>query len=117
PLEAAEICRTCGVSHLSQLYACACRDLAPVDLDFLEITAARMNDHSADSAVAHEKIRTSPKNEQRQMFIAAKTDQFCEGLFGARLDPKLCGTANAQRRMIRHWLIKADLTLFAHNSL
>src|SRR5438045_8334180 len=51
------------------------------------------------------------------MFVEAKANEFREDLFGARLDPKLRGTANAQRRMFRQWLVKADLTLFTHNRL
>ena len=115
PFESAEICCTRGVSHLSQLYARPCCDFAPVNLDFLEIAAVRMNDHPADPAVTNEKIRATPDYEQRQMFVATKANQFREGLFSARFDPKLRGTANAQRRMIRQRLVKADLTLFADN--
>src|SRR4030095_3407829 len=117
PFQSAEICRTRGIRHLPQFYAGTCGNFASIDLDFLEIAAPRMNDHAADAAVANEKIRTSPDNEQRQMFIAAKSNQFRESLFRARLDPKLRGTANAQRRMVRQRLVKADLTVFAHNSL
>jgi hypothetical protein len=76
-----------------------------------------MNDHAADAAIANEEIRTSPDYKKRQMFIAAKANQFREGLFGAGLNPKLRGTANAQRRMIRQRLVKADITFFAHNGL
>src|SRR5262245_51004224 len=74
-----------------------------------------MNDNPANAAVADKKIRSASDNEQLQMFIAAKTNEFREGLFGARLGPELRRTANAQRRVVRQRLVKANLTLFAHN--
>src|SRR5262249_17936039 len=116
PFESAEICGTRGVSYLPQFYACACGDFAPIEFDFFEIAAPGVNDPPADAAVANEKIRTSPDNEQRQVFIAAKANQFRKGPFGPRLDPKLGGTANAQRGMVLQWFVKADLALFAHKS-
>src|SRR6185369_6659182 len=115
PFESTEICRACSIGYLPQFYPCACGDFAAVDLDFFEIATMRMNDNPANAAVADKKIRSASDNEQRQMFITAKTNEFREGLFGARFDPKLRGAANAQRRMIRQGLVKADLALFAHN--
>ena len=49
------------------------------------------------------------------MFLATKANQFRESLFGTRFDPKLRGTPDMERRVIRQWLVKADLTLFAHD--
>src|SRR5262249_47549889 len=115
PFEPSKICRSRRVSDLPQLYARACSDFAPVDPNFLKIAAVWMNDYPADAAVSHEKIRASSDNKQRQMFVAAKTNQLREGLFRARLDPKLRGTANPQSCMVRERLVKAGLPLFASN--
>src|SRR5437764_908877 len=59
PFKPAEICRTRGVSHLPELHARACGDFAPLDLDFLEIAAVRMNDYPADAPVANKKVRSA----------------------------------------------------------
>src|SRR5262245_16950042 len=115
PFESTEICRACSIGYLPQFYPCACGDFAAVDLGFFEIAAVRMNDNPANAAVADKKIRSASDNEQLQMFIAAKTNEFREGLFGARLGPELRRTANAQRRVVRQRLVKANLALFAHN--
>jgi hypothetical protein len=46
----------------------------PSIVDFLEVAAVWMSNDTADAAVAHEKIRTSSDNEQRQMFICGKSE-------------------------------------------
>src|SRR4030095_4043264 len=53
PFESAEICAARGIGNLFQLRADTRGDFAAVDIDLFEIAAGRVNDHSADSAIAH----------------------------------------------------------------
>src|SRR5947209_17054176 len=89
PLESAEICCARRVSNFPQLYACACSDFGAVDLDFIEVAAARMNHYTADSTVADKKIRSTTHCEKRQVFIPTKSNQIRKRLFIPQLDPKL----------------------------
>ena len=46
----------------------------PETSTLIEFTAARMNHHTANSAVAHEQIRTATNDEERQDFRAGKSE-------------------------------------------
>ena len=74
-----------------------------------------MNDHAANSAIAHQQIRSAPDHKQRQILAPAKSDQLRERRFGARLDPELRRPAHAQRRMFRKRFVEPDIALFANN--
>src|SRR6266540_2575186 len=117
PFESAEICRARRVSNFPQLHACARGDFGAVDLDFLEVSAAWMNHHTADATVAYKKIRAATHCEKRQVFIPAKPNQIRKGFFVSRLDPKLCRPAYAQRGVFRERLVKADVPFFADDRL
>jgi hypothetical protein len=76
-----------------------------------------MNDHAANSAVAHEKIRSAPDDEQRQIFAPAKANQFREGRLGARLDPKLRRDRQRAASCVSQRFVKPDVALFADDRL
>src|SRR4029077_4331163 len=117
PFESAEICRARCISNFPQLPPGACRDFAAVHLDFIEITAIRMNHHATDSTIADKKIRSATHHEKRQVFIAAKPNQLRKGVLALGLDPKLRRAPYAQRRVFRKRLVKTDISLFAHDRL
>ena len=76
-----------------------------------------MNDHAANAAVAHEQIRAASNDEKRKIFQPAKANDFGEGTFVARLDPKLRRTADAQRGVLGERFVKAHFAFFAHDLL
>src|SRR5437016_2824918 len=75
PVESAKICRPRRISNFPQLHACACSDLGPVDLDFVEIAAVRVNHHATNPTIADKKIRASTHHEKWEVFIPAKSNQ------------------------------------------
>ncbi len=87
-----------------------------MNVDLVEVAAARMNHDTANSAVAHEQIRSATDDEERQIFAPAKTNQFRESFFVPRLDPKLRRPADAQGRVFRERLVKPDVALLARRS-
>ena len=115
PFESAEICRPRRISNFPQLHACACSNLGPVDLDFVEIAAARMNHHATNPTIADKKIRPATHYEKRQVFIPAKSNQCAKRVLALRLDPKLRRAAYAQRGVFGKRLIKTDGAAFAHD--
>ena len=72
-------------------------DFVSVDVDLIEVAAGRMNDYAANSAVAHEQVRTAANHKEWKIVAPAKPDQFAQRRFVAWFYPKLRRTANAQR--------------------
>src|ERR1700740_736025 len=74
-----------------------------------------MDDHAANSSVAHKEVGTAADDEERQIFASTKTDQFRKSFFVAGFDPKLRRAANAPRRVFRKRLVKFNVTVVAHD--
>src|ERR1700730_3145119 len=87
-----------GISDFFQFCAHAGSDLIAVDIDLIEIATARMNDYSQNPSIAHEQIRPAPDEKEGNILAATEANHLRKRRFVARLDPKLRGTANAQRR-------------------
>ena len=81
--------RFAGVGNFFQFRADTGRDFVSVHFDLVEIAAARMNNHAANSAIAHEQIRAAPDDKERQIFASAKTNQL-----GQMLSPLRGSTQN-----------------------
>src|ERR1041385_348947 len=115
PFQSTDAAGPSRISYLFKFRADSGSDFVTVEVDLIEIAAAWMHHHTADAAIAHEQIRTAADDEKREIFPPAKANQFGEGVFIARLDPKLGRTADAQRRVLRKRLIKANVPIFADN--
>ena len=113
PFKIAETRRSRCVSDLFQFHAGARCDFAPINVDLVEIAAGRMNDHTADAAIAHEKIRAAADDEKWKILAMTKTNQLGEGRLRARFDPKFRRAADPQGRVLRKWLVKANIAFFA----
>src|SRR5205807_9833177 len=92
-------------------------DLIPIHCDIVELTPTRMNDHSGDSAIAHQEIRATSNDKERKIFSSTKTNQLGKGFLRAWLDPKLSRPAHAQGSVFRHWLMQTHFAFFAHDPL
>ena len=112
PFHPPQICGPRCVGNFLQLYASAGGNLVALDVDFVKIAAARMENHAANAAIAHEQIRTASDDEDRKIFAPAKANQFCKRRFSARLDPKLRGTAHSQSRVLGERLIETNVAFF-----
>ena len=90
PFQTAESGRLRRIGDFLQFRADAGRDFVSGDFDLVEIAAARMNDHAANSAIAHEQIRTATNDEERKIFAPAKTDQLARKLSSLRGSTQNC---------------------------
>ena len=67
-----------GICDLFQFCAHTCSDFVVVNFNAIEFASARMNNDAANSAVTDKQIRSATDDEQRQIFLTAKANQFCK---------------------------------------
>src|SRR5205823_10784846 len=99
PLQAAQVRAARGVGDFLELHTYSRANLIAANVDLVEVAAGRVSHHATDSAIAHQKIGAATDHQEGNIFAAAVTDQLSEGLFVARFDPELRGSANAESSM------------------
>jgi len=60
------------------------------DVDLIEVAAGGMNDYAANSAVAHEQVRTAANHKEWKIVAPAKPDQFDSAPFRCAVSTQNC---------------------------
>ena len=81
-----------------------------------ELATGKMDHHAGDSPVAHEQIRPTTHDHQRDVFVETKPHEVGKPLLGFRLRPELCGASDTHRRVFGKRFVKFDAT-HTHDAL